>query len=56
MTMVTTFSLLFMNFGLNGFTEAVIQRERSTTGWPATCSGRTWVSRRLTAVFAAVDP
>jgi O-antigen/teichoic acid export membrane protein len=26
-TMVTTFSLLFMNFGLNGFTEAVLQRE-----------------------------
>jgi PST family polysaccharide transporter len=25
--MVTTFSLLFMNFGLNGFTEAVLQRE-----------------------------
>ena len=25
--MVTTFSLLLMNFGLNGFTEAVIQRE-----------------------------
>jgi O-antigen/teichoic acid export membrane protein len=26
-TMVTTFSLLFSNFGLNGFTEAVIQRK-----------------------------
>jgi len=26
-TMVTTFSLLLMNFGLNGFTEAVLQRE-----------------------------
>src|SRR5438034_6684497 len=25
--MVTTFSLLLMNFGVNGFTEAVIQRE-----------------------------
>ena len=25
--MVTTFSLLFVNFGLNGFTEAVVQRE-----------------------------
>ena len=25
--MVTTFSLLFLNFGLNGFTEAVLQRE-----------------------------
>ena len=27
-TMVTTFSLLLMNFGLNGFTEAVLQREQ----------------------------
>ena len=27
-TMVTTFSLLFMNFGGNGFTEAVLQREQ----------------------------
>lgn len=26
-TMVTTFSLLFVNFGLNGFTEAIIQRK-----------------------------
>jgi O-antigen/teichoic acid export membrane protein len=26
-TMVTTFSLLLANFGLNGFTEAVVQRE-----------------------------
>ncbi|MGH9327937.1 MAG: lipopolysaccharide biosynthesis protein [Terriglobia bacterium] len=26
-TMVTTFSLLFVNFGRNGFTEAVLQRE-----------------------------
>jgi O-antigen/teichoic acid export membrane protein len=26
-TMVTTFSLLLLNFGLNGFTEAVVQRE-----------------------------
>src|SRR5262245_66218781 len=28
MTMVTTISLLLMNVGLNGFTEAVLQRER----------------------------
>lgn len=27
-TMVTTFSLLLSNFGLNGFTEAVVQREQ----------------------------
>jgi PST family polysaccharide transporter len=26
-TMVTTFSLLLLNFGLNGFTEAIVQRE-----------------------------
>ena len=26
-TMVTTFSLLFMNFGVNGFTEAILQRD-----------------------------
>ena len=26
--MVTTFSLLLMNFGLNGFTEAILQREK----------------------------
>lgn len=26
--MVTTFSLLFVNFGLNGFTESVLQREK----------------------------
>ena len=28
-TLVTTFSLLLMNFGFNGFTEAVVQREQS---------------------------
>jgi PST family polysaccharide transporter len=28
--MVTTFSLLLMNFGLNGFTEAILQREELT--------------------------
>ena len=31
-TMVTTFSLLLTNFGLNGFTEAVIQREEIDHG------------------------
>ena len=29
-TMVTTFSLLIMNFGLNGFTEAIVQRAEIT--------------------------
>lgn len=30
--MVTTFSMLFMNFGLNGFTEAIVQREEINHG------------------------
>jgi PST family polysaccharide transporter len=30
-TLVTTFSLIFSNFGLNGFTEAIIQREEINT-------------------------
>lgn len=32
MAMVTAFSLWFMNFGLNGFTEYIIQKERMVTG------------------------
>src|ERR1700680_2747474 len=31
-TMVMTFSLLLVNFGLNGFTEAVVQREYLNDG------------------------
>jgi O-antigen/teichoic acid export membrane protein/glycosyltransferase involved in cell wall biosynthesis len=31
-TMVTTFSLLFVNFGLNGFTESILQREKINHG------------------------
>ena len=44
-TMVTTFSLLFVNFGLNGFTEAVIQFEEvdhytaSNLFWLNSCAG-----------------
>jgi len=44
-TMVTTFSLLLMNFGLNGFTEAVLQREEidhalaSNLFWINVCLG-----------------
>src|SRR5437588_12875324 len=30
--MVTTFSLLLMNFGFNGFTEAVVQRKQIDHG------------------------
>ena len=52
--MVTTFSLLLSNFGLNGFTEAVIQREEidhflaSNLFWINLAAGSL-----LTAVFAA---
>lgn len=43
--MVTTFSLLFSNFGINGITEAVIQREKLDHGqasnlfWMTLCGG-----------------
>src|ERR1700693_3324319 len=43
--MVTTFSLLLINFGLNGFTEAVIQRQDidrylvSNLFWINACAG-----------------
>jgi PST family polysaccharide transporter len=40
-TMVTTFSLLLLNFGLNGFTEAVIQREELNN---ALASNLFWIS------------
>src|SRR5580765_4979365 len=57
MTMVTTFSLLFMNFGLNGFTEAVIQREDIDH---RLASSVFWVNMAfcvcLTLVFAAGGP
>ena len=44
-TMVTTFSLLFRSFGLNGFTELIIQREELTRiRWQAISSGLTWAS------------
>ena len=40
-TMVTTFSLLLVNFGLNGFTEAIIQREDMDEGL---ASNLFWIS------------
>jgi len=53
-TMVTTFSLLLMNFGLNGFTEAVIQREQIDHGL---ASNLFWINMGagalLTVGFAA---
>jgi len=42
--MATTFSLLFVNFGLNGITEAVIQKNGSIGPWLRTYSGLTSVS------------
>ena len=52
--MVTTFSLLLMNFGLNGFTEAVVQRQEMDH-WLA--SNLFWINVGagvfLTLVFAA---
>jgi PST family polysaccharide transporter len=52
--MVTTFSLLLMNFGLNGFTEAVIQREDINE---SLVSNVFWINLSagvlLTAAFAA---
>lgn len=56
-TMVVTFSLLFMNFGLNGFTEAVIQRETLDHGL---ASNLFWINFAiglvLAFVFAASGP
>ena len=53
-TMVTTFSLLFVNVGLNGFTEAVVQWENLTDGL---ASNLFWINvgagLLLTAGFAA---
>jgi polysaccharide transporter, PST family len=52
--MATTFSLLLSNFGLNGFTEAVVQREKIDH---ALASNLFWINTAcgllLTALFAA---
>src|SRR5207302_5673454 len=56
-TMVTIFSLLLMNFGLNGFTEAVLQREEVDH---TLASNLFWInvglSLLLTIGFAAAGP
>ena len=56
-TMVATFSLLLMNFGLNGFTEAVLQREEIDH---ALASNLFWINAGvgllLTIGFAAAGP
>lgn len=57
LTMVTTFSLLLMNVGLNGFTEAVVQREQMTH---ALASNLFWINAGLglllAAAFAGLGP
>ena len=57
MTMVTTFSLLFCSFGLNGFTELILQRENLTH---SLTSNLFWINLAagilLTVMFAALGP
>ena len=57
MTMVTTFSLLFRSFGLNGFTELLVQREELTR---ELASNLFWVELGigmvLSLLFAASGP
>src|SRR5258707_13826078 len=57
MTMVTTFGLLFRSFGLNGFTELVMQREELTH---SLASNLFWIElgigAMLTLVFASMGP
>jgi PST family polysaccharide transporter len=56
-TMVTTFNLVFCSFGLNGFTEAILQREEITH---FLASNLFWINISicgiLTAVFVALAP
>jgi PST family polysaccharide transporter len=56
-TMVTTFSLLVSNFGFNGFSEAILQREEVTH---LLASNLFWINLGagsfLTVVFAALGP
>jgi PST family polysaccharide transporter len=57
LTMVTTFSLLLMNVGLNGFTEAVLQRERMDH---VLASNLFWINAglglALAVLFAGLGP
>lgn len=54
LAMVTTFSLLLVNFGFNGFTEAIVQREEMSEGLASTIF---WINLGfgvlLTGAFAA---
>ena len=55
--MVTAFSLLFLNFGINGFTESILQKDRinheliSTIFWVNVS-----ISLILTVIFMALSP
>ena len=49
LAMVTTFSLLLMNFGLNGFTEAVVQRD---TIDHALASNLFWINTAISLALA----
>jgi O-antigen/teichoic acid export membrane protein len=49
-TMVTTFSLLLVSFGLNGYTEAVIQREEMTN---ALAGNLFWINAAVGLLMAA---
>jgi len=55
--MVTTFSLLLVNFGLNGLTEAIVQRDEMTHDL---ASALFWINLLcgilLTCTFAAIGP
>ena len=56
-TMVTTFSLLFLSLGFNGFTEAILQREEL---YNSLASNLFWINLAiavvLTVAFAALGP
>jgi len=56
-TMVTTFSILFVSFGLNGFTELIIQREELSD---SLASNLFWINLGLgaflTLAFAGTGP
>ena len=56
-TMVTTFSLLFCSFGLNGFTEAILQRREVTNSLASNMFWATFsVGAFLTVSFIAIGP
>src|ERR1700757_3109792 len=50
-TMVTTFSLLLRSFGLNGFTELIMQREELTE---SLVSNLFWINLGISTILAFV--